>query len=81
MTMLKTPSLRGTPSNKLQSWIETPDDTSVHPKGLALLLNQPIRFNSLERFDRGIVYSACTVVVRAIAGNPSVLSNMRQLTY
>ena len=51
-------------TNVSQSWMDTPEDTGVHPKGLALLLNQPLRFDSLDSFDRGVVYSACTVVVR-----------------
>ena len=46
--------------------MDTPEDTSIHPKGLALLLNQPLRFHALDSFDRGVVYSACTVVVRTI---------------
>ena len=44
--------------------METPEHTGVHPMGLALLLNQPLHFNALSSFDRGLVYSACTVVVR-----------------
>lgn len=44
--------------------MDTPEDMSIHPRGLALLLNQPIRLNALEQFDRGVVYVACTVVVR-----------------
>lgn len=41
-----------------------PEDSGVHPKGLALLLNQPIRLDTLNRFDRGVIYVACTLVVR-----------------
>jgi hypothetical protein len=41
-----------------------PDDRTVHPKGLSLLLNQPIGFDPLDPFDRGVVCVACTVVVR-----------------
>jgi len=44
--------------------MDTPDDMSIHPRGLALLLNQPIQFNALAQFDRGVVLVACTVVVR-----------------
>ena len=49
--------------NVLQSWMDIPEDTSIHPRGLALLLNQPIRFDARDSFDRGVVYVACTVVV------------------
>jgi hypothetical protein len=45
--------------------MDTPDDMSIHPKGLALLLNQPIQFDALAPFDRGVVLVACTVVVRS----------------
>lgn len=56
-----------------QSWTAIEDDTFVHQKGIASLLNQNLRFDATNQFDRGVIYVACTVVVRirvfACAGN------------
>lgn len=33
---------------------------------MASLLNQDLRFDPTDQFDRGVVYVACTVVVRVV---------------
>lgn len=39
-------------------------DLGVHPRGLAQLLNNATNIDTSNGFDRGVIFVACSLVVR-----------------